>query len=254
MPVIMVSDVKFENNRYRIDLHELVDIFPHISEGKNWKLYLIEVRNEKDKLVKRFKPFKELELKTIKYWDLRTQCYLDLPADVASQFNIGKDYRVVTILTAYDGRPFLPLELKYVGYGSERVFEYFSKIEAELLLLSLEQPLLNKATSYLWNAYFRLEENDIEGARTSVRNSLEVLGKELVDEIKVIEKSEESESLPQKLEKLIKDLTEFMHYGGPHPGPTPRSTTEMVILMVIELIRYLAKALESRVISLRKGD
>jgi len=254
MPAIMVSKVKFENGRYFIDLSGLVNVFPHISEGKNWKLYLIEVRNEMEKLVKRFKPFKEFELKTTTCWDELIKRWvpcLDLPEDIVSQFNIGENYQVITILTVYDGRPFLPLELKCVGYSSERAFEYFSKIEVELLSLSLEQPILNKAVSYLWDAYFRLEENDIEGARTSVRNSLDVLRKELVPEIKVVE---ESEFFPQKLEKLIKDLTEFVHYGGPHPGPAPRTTTEMVILMTVEFIRYLAKALESKVISLRKGD
>ena len=253
MPAIMVSSVKFENNRYSIDLSELADVFPHISGGKDAKLYLIEIRNERNKLVKRFKPFKKLELKTATYWYAPTQKWmpcLDLPEDVISRFNIGKSYRVATILIAYEGRPFLPLEIKCVGYDSERILEYFSKIEAGLISLSLEQPTLNKAISYLWDAYFRLEENDIEGARTSIRNSLDVLGKELVPKIKVIE---EVKSFPERVGRLIKELTEFVQYGGPHPGPVPRTTTEMMISVTTELIRYFAKAFENKVISFEEG-
>ena len=33
------------------------------------KIYLIEIRNERGKLVERFKPFKELELKTAECWN-----------------------------------------------------------------------------------------------------------------------------------------------------------------------------------------
>ena len=253
MPAIMVSSVKFENNRYSIDLSELADVFPHISGGKDAKLYLIEIRNERNKLVKRFKPFKELELKTATYWYAPTQKWmpcLDLPEDVISRFNIGKSYRVATILIAYEGRPFLPLEIKCVGYDSERVAEYFSKIEADLISLSLEQRILNEAVSHLWDAYSRLEENDVEGARTSVRNSLEVLRKELVPKIKVIE---ESEDFPQRIDRLIRELAGFVHYGGPHPGPAPRTTTEMIISVTIELIRYFAKAIENKVMSFEES-
>jgi len=173
------------------------------------KIYLIEIRNERGKLVKRFKPFKELELKNAECWNGQKwiPC-LVLPEDVASRFNIGKGYEVTIILIAYDRRPFLPLEIRCVGYGSERVFEYFSKIEADLISLSLEQPILNEAISYLWDAYFRLEENDVEGARTFVRNLLEVLGKKLVSKIKVVE---ESKDFPQRVGKLIKELTDFVY-------------------------------------------
>ncbi len=129
-------------------------------------------------------------------------------------------------------------------------FEYFSKIEADLISLSLEQPTLNEAISYLWDAYFRLEENNVEGARTFVRNSLEVLGKKLVPKIKVVE---ESKDFPQRVGKLIKELTDFVHYGGPHPGPAPRTTTEMIISVTTELIRYFAKAIENKVISFEEG-
>jgi len=254
MPIVMISSINFKDSRYYIDLDELVSVFPHIDGSKNIKLYLVELRNETGKLVKRFKPFKELELKTATYWNESTKklvpC-IDLPEDVVSRFNIGKNYQVTIILSTYDEKPFLPLEIKHIGYGSEKVVEYFSKIEANLLSLSLEQPIFNNAISYLWDAYTRLEESDIEGARTSVRNSLQVLKDEFVPKIEVVE---EAKDFPKNLKDLITQLTEFVHYGGPHPGVAPRTTTEMIILITIELVKYLAKSLESGVISLREGD
>jgi len=253
MPAIIVSRINFESNRYRIDLGQLADVFPHIKEGKEVKLYLIEVRNERDKLVKRFKPFKEVTLNIGKYWSTnKYKPCLELSEDIVSRLNIGENYRVTIVLITYDGKPFLPLEIKCIGYDSERVFEYFSKIEAELLSLIFEQSELNEAASSLWDAYFRLEENDVEGARTALRNSLEVLKKELLPKLTVPEKSEESKTFLNKLEKLVASLQDFLHYGGPHPGPAPRTTTEMILSLSIELIKYLAKSIETKVISFQE--
>ena len=101
------------------------------------------------------------------------------------------------------------------------------------------------------DAYLRLEENDIEGARTSIRKSLDILKADLVTKIEVVA---EAKDFPQNLKKLINGLREFVQYGGPHPGPAPRTTTEMILSMSIELIKYLAKAIESKVISLKENE
>jgi hypothetical protein len=103
----------------------------------------------------------------------------------------------------------------------------------------------------LWDAYTRLEENDVEGARTSVRNSLSIIRDEFIPKIEVVE---EAKDFPENLKNLVKRLADFTQYGGPHHGPAPRSTTEMIILMTIELIRYLAKMLEERTISLKSVE
>jgi hypothetical protein len=255
MPAVISSTIHFSENYYYIDLDALVKVFPHIKENKNLRFYIIELRNEAGKLVKRFKPFKELKLKTGKSNLIQPPYYrviLIIPESIASQFNIGNNYRITIVVTACNGKPFLPLEFKSIsdneGYDNERVFEYFSRIEASLLSLSLEQPLLNMAVSYLWDAYARLEENDIEGARTSIRNSLRVIKEKFIPKIEVVE---EAEDFPKNLKNLVNNLREFTEYGGPHPGPAPRSTTEMIILMTTELIRYLAKMLEDKTISLK---
>jgi hypothetical protein len=253
MPVIIISTVYFNpSEKYcYIDLGELTRVFPHIEKNKDLRCYIVEVRNEADKLVRKFKPFKELVLKTNEYFSTLLNKWLScivIPEDVASQINIGNNYRVTIVITAYDGKPFLPFEPKLIGYDAERVFEYFSRIEVGLLSLILEQPVLNKAVSYLWDAYARLEENDVEGARTSVRNSLFTIRDEFIPKIDVVE---EAKDFPKNLKSLVNNLVDFIHYGGPHPGPAPRSTTEMIILMTIELIRYLGKMLEDKTISLK---
>jgi hypothetical protein len=253
MPAIISSIVYFNSSEkfYYIDLGELTRAFPHIEDNKELRCYVAELRNETGKLVRRFKPFKELVLKTKEYFSTSLNKWLPcivIPEDVATQINIGNNYRITIVITAYDGKPFLPFELKLIGYDAERVFEYFSRIEATLLSLSLEQPVLNRAVSYLWDAHARLEENDVEGARASVRNSLSTIRDEFIPKIEVIE---EAKDFPKNLESLVRHLADFTHYGGPHPGPAPRTTTEMIILMTIELVRYLAKMLEDKTISLK---
>lgn len=246
MPAIIISNVEFDNFYY-IDLRELAEVFPHIKEDKDVELHLIEIRNEQNKLLKRFRPFKILQLKTKTYWYRPAQKWLPclyLPEEVASQFNIGKYYKMTSVITKYDAKSFFPIEIKAVGYDAQKVLEFFTKIETSLLSLCLDQLVLNKAVSYLWDAYFRLEENDVEGARTSVRNSLEVLEKDFLPKIKVLEEFKSSE-FPNKLSKLTKDIKSFLHYGGPHPGPAQRTTTEMMISLAVDLITYLGKTLES---------
>ncbi|HDN97986.1 MAG TPA: hypothetical protein ENG68_02400 [bacterium] len=252
MPAIISSYIRFDTNKgYFIDIHELTETFPHIIKDKEVELYLIELRDQQDKLIRRFKPFKKFKLKVGEYWEevrkALASCLL-IPEDIVSKFNIGSNYKVIIMLNKYDGKPFLPLEIKCVGYNTQRILEYLSKIEANLLLLSLDQPVLNKACSYLWDAYFRLEENDIEGSRTALRNSLQVLKKEFLSQIALSEKSEESQEFPKKMQQLLTRMTEFLHYGGPHPGPAPRATTEMIISLTTEVIKFFQKGLEKEFI------
>ncbi|MCC6004212.1 MAG: hypothetical protein LM590_07710 [Thermofilum sp.] len=250
MPVLVVANViGFRDGNYHADIDEVTRFLPHIKEGGSVKAYIVEVRDENNKLVKRFKPFRELSLKidSYLYYNSWRKC-LCIPADLASELNICVNYRFSAILTAYEEKPLLPFEVKPATYDARNTLENISRIETSLLLLSLEQAALNKAVSYLWDANSRLEGGDVEGARVSVRNSLQVLLDEFVP---VIEVREESEEFPEKLKGLINKLREFVHYGGPHPGPAPKTTTEMVISITIELVKYLAKALDTRTISVK---
>ena len=256
MPVIMVPSIDFDSIKgYFIDLQRLLDIFPNIESNKEMEMYVIEVRNEQDKLVKRFKPFKILKLKTYQYWDATYKKYikyLSIPEDIALNFNIGKNYKIIIIITKYDGKPFLPFEIKSIGYNVEKTLEFFSRIEKDLLLLFFEQKELNEASSYLWDANSRLSEGDIEGARVSIRNSLEILEK-FISNLIVPKEAEEIEEFPNRMKRLIKGIKDLIHYGGPHPGPAPRTTTEMVLSLTIDILRYLAQAIENKIITIKGG-
>lgn len=264
MPAILVSTVNFgkiyldsgkEYDGYCIDLQELKEHFPHIDKGKRVGVYLIEVRNDQGKLVKRFKPFERLDLETteclLKDYGGSWKMHIVLPLseDVVTKFNIGMSYKVAIALVEYDGKPFLPLEIRPVGYEAQKIVEYFQAIEADLLTLYFENPDLNEACSYLWDAWLRLEENDIEGARTAIRNSLQILMDKLLPNIYV---PEESEDFLNRLEKLIKSIRDLLHYGGPHPGPSPRSSTELAISLAIDLLKYFSKGIEKKVILFKK--
>jgi hypothetical protein len=255
VPVVFTSNIEFNGSSYYMDLRGLAEVFPHIKEDKDIELYLIEIRNEQNKLVKRFKPFKKLQLKTKTYWHESIQKWIPclyLPEEIVSRFNLGKNYKVTYIITKYDAKTFLPLEVKPIGYDAQKFLEFFTKIEAGLLSLCLDQPTLDKAVS-LWDAYFRLEENDVEGARASLRNSLKILKDEFLPRIKVSTEQESSE-FPNNMSKLINNIRSFLHYGGPHPGVAPRTTTELFLSLTIELIRYLAMLLDTKVVSLKEGE
>jgi len=257
MPVLMVSRVEFNSSRgYYVDIQELYEKFPHIQLDKDIEFYIIEVKDDNGKLVKRFKPFKKIISKVSGFYQHHSgyrKC-LFFTEDEATYINIGKDYKVTFIIQKYDNKPFLPFELKAINDDAQEILESLRKIEYDLilLLLSSEQPILDKSIGYLWDAYFRLEENDVEGARTMLRNSLDVLKKELLPRLSITEKFEESENFPDLLDKLITTIQRFLHYGGPHPGPAPRTTTEMILSLIIELIKYFAKCIESNLISIKQ--
>lgn len=257
MPAVVVSNIEFDPSYgYYICLRDLREVFPHIEKDKKMELYVIELRNEQGKFIKRFKPLQKIELKTGEHYCSYhgLEKHLCLSEEIIAKFNIGKNYKIAMVIAKYDGKPFLPLELKGFGYDSGRILEGFSKLEANLLLLILEQPALNEAASYMWDAYFRLEEGDIEGSRTMLRNCLQILEDSFLPEIKVPEASEETGEFVGRLEKLLKSMESFLHYGGPHPGPAPRTTTEMMISVTAELMKYLSKALEEKVILLREKE
>ena len=232
-----------------------IEVFPYIKEDRDVKLYLIQNRNEQNKLIKRFKPFKKLRFKTKTYWyaplEKLMPC-LYLSKEIVSQFNLGKSY-IACIITKYDAKTFLPLEVKPIGYDAQKFLEFFTKIEASILSLYLDRPALDEAVSYLWNAYFRLEENDIVGARVSLRNLLEILENEFLPKIRISTEQDSSE-FPNDMNKLINNIGSFLHYGGPHPGVDPRTTTELFLSLTIELIRYLAMLLDTKAIFLKEGE
>ncbi|MDI6811886.1 MAG: hypothetical protein QMD80_09550, partial [archaeon] len=202
---------------------------PQIKKGGKITFYLVEVRDEGNKLIKRFKPFKESKLEVGEFWSSIysewVSCIM-IPESEASKLNIGRNYKVGIIISKYNNKSLLPFEIKSVGYDSERIAESLSKLEKSLLTLIVEQQFLNEAASFLYDSYVRLEENDVEGARTSIRKSLDTLRDDFTPQIVIVE---EAKNFQGKIKKLIDSLRGLVHYGGPHRGPAPRASTEVVI-------------------------
>jgi hypothetical protein len=151
--------------------------------------------------------------------------------------SLAKRYAISIIVTEYNGEPVFPFEMKTLGYDSERIAKTMSKIEGKLLLLIVKNRILNEAVSYLFDSHSRLEENDTEGARTSLRNAIDIIRKKFIKNIR-IENLEENRKFLKNLRRLTSILSEFFSYGGPHPGPAPRMTTEMIIGIVIDIMEY----------------
>jgi hypothetical protein len=254
LPLITIAENRFEANRYQIDLKEIARVLPNLQSGHEIEIYVLEVRNEQNKLIRRFKPFEKLQAQAGSLWHENEKQYfpcIPLSEDAASKLNIGKGYKLAIIVSAYNKRPLLPFEIRPVGYDAEKLLDNLSDVEISLLKLSLEDTDLSEALSYLWDATLRLQENDVEGARTSVRNSLESLRRNFIPKIILSEMSTESSEYPKNLDKLIGSVMSFLQYGGPHPGPAPRTTTEMCIFLTTNVIKYLALSIRNRVFLLK---
>lgn len=72
--------------------------------------------------------------------------------------------------------------------------------------------------------------------------------RKLLPGLRVPSEAEESRELPDKLRRLVSAMKGLLHYGGPHPGPAPGTTTEMLLALVLDLIRYLARMLNERLV------
>jgi hypothetical protein len=248
MPAIIFSEISYSDGLFYIDLSALAERFPNIITVKTAKTLIIELRDERNLLVQRFKPFYPLTLDLDIRWRSPSEHIVKLviTPSLAFHLNIGVLYRLLFCVTSIDGKPFLPFELKPIGIGSERVKEYLSQVEIKFLSLVLEQSELSEAYSYLWDAFSRLEANDVEGAKTSIRKALiDTIKYEFLPKVKVLQESKE---FPKKIGNLLKALSGFVQYGGPHKGPALRTTTEMALFMSLELLEFLARAINENII------
>ncbi|MCC5998165.1 MAG: hypothetical protein LM573_03725 [Thermofilum sp.] len=261
MPAILTARIQYyqRDSFYYIDISNLIKLLPHLINANAFKTFIVEVSNDEGKLLKRFKPFMEqiLEKGSLYFENYFTEI-LRIPPDIADQLNLGNGYTITLIVAEYSKQtntskmiPLLPMEIKFLDKDSQRVFEYIPKVEIDFFLLSLYQQLLRGVLSVLWDANVRLFEGDVEGARTSLRNALDLLLKNIVSRI---ESKEESKEFQGYLEDFVKKLRKFVEYGGPHPGPAPRTSTEMVFSITVDLLKYLTKMLKDGTIMLRDHE
>jgi hypothetical protein len=242
MPFVLVETVEWDGKDYNLSIGELQQIVPHIKDGDLLTFSILEIRNEHNELVKRLKPLTRTH-KTVSLNYTSHVIRRDLPplsvkfsAYEASELNIGNNYKMAILITEHNHRSLFPFELRYGGYGTEEIVKSLGRIEASLL--SITQPELQQAVNYLLEASMLYEDGRIEDTRAKLRLSLEALSK-IRGKIKPVP-GKEDEEFGRRLENLIKGIKGFVEYGGPHLGPAPKPTTDMVFNMIVELVKMLS--------------
>ncbi|MBU7036824.1 MAG: hypothetical protein HXS52_02750 [Theionarchaea archaeon] len=249
MPAIVTERIEFEEGLC-VNLKNLYRLLPFISKGGILRFFIIEIVDNNNKLIKRFKPMRKLELEPENYFDMLEKIWVPriaFPEKDVLDLNVARNYTISILVVDYNGEPVFPFEIKALDYSSERIAGTLSRIEERLISFVVKNDILDKAASYLFDSHSRLEENDVEGARTSLRNAVQILRDKFIKNIELKDLEENKEFL-KNLRKLTSDLSRFLSYGGPHPGPAPRMTTEMIIEVVIDIMRYLARCLEKEMI------
>jgi len=282
MPVLMVSRIEFLENYsgtskeekspkgyYCIDISKLIDIYTHIKAAESADIFLMAVIDEKDKIIKKFEPFKKLsdakilirdyveydyhyihDILTPRIKNVTIKYYICLPTDVSDKLGIGQNYKVVFIITKYDNEPLVRGYFKFVGDDSEKYRRLFKDMGTKLLILlySIDNDNLHEAIFYVFKAYRKLKKREIADSRTWLRKALETLEEIFNYEIKV--SKEESEKYPNYICNLIKALKNFLNYGGPHKGPAPEHTTKFILYVTKKLIEHLSYSIYKGVISI----
>jgi hypothetical protein len=243
MPFVLDREVKWDGQRYHVSLHDLVSLIPHLKEGDVLTFGIIGIRNEQNRPIKRLKPLKRNFTIISSYYDenyKKSFPSLCFTPSQAQELNIGKDYHVTLLIIEHNYKPLFPFEWKYAGYYAKETIENLDRLEPTLI--SITQPQLQEAINYVLEARSAHSHGRIEDARTNLRKSLEALI-ELRKKIKVTP-GKETKDFGRLFENLIKSMKGFVDYGGPHLGPAPRHTTDMIFNITVELVKMLARNIE----------
>jgi hypothetical protein len=106
---------------YYIDISDLIKLFPHLRNAEAFKTFIVETRNNQRKLLKRFKPFKEMILKNSSFSSLITLLQID--NEIADKLNLGNGYEITLIFCSifFKGNPrvegFVANGNKIFGHG-----------------------------------------------------------------------------------------------------------------------------------------
>jgi hypothetical protein len=92
MPIVIFSEILRD---YSILIWKLKSYIPGMKSGIHVRLYLLEIRDNKNNLIKRFKPFKDLSLKII----YTHKYYLIFPEDLAYELNLHRGYKILAVIT-----------------------------------------------------------------------------------------------------------------------------------------------------------
>jgi hypothetical protein len=253
MPIVLVERINYDeaNDVYWLSIRDVKSCVPHIKENGSISFYILQIKTEADKLIKRTKPFEKMTSTVHSQYDAILKEFIPIiqfSPYKADELNIGYNYTIAILITEYEGRTILPLEIKPITHEAEEVIKNF-QLEIDLLTFTLNQPKMQNTMRYLLEANVHYGEGAIEEARTDLRNSLESLREDLIKEI-IPTPGFEDEKIQEKLTRLINAIMGFISYGGPHPGPASRASYQAAFNITVEIIKYLAKSLESKTLRL----
>jgi len=264
MPILYTHNIMYGKVRYRrysysspiyvnmfhIAIDDLLQAIPSLSAGDTLEGYIIAVHDERR--IPKYMPKPPIKIsklvqeyeKSNGSWGL---CLAFPEKEILETINATQGYYVTFIFTLVDfykggaGKVVLfPREFKLILEHDEinlRIYNTLSRISKHVLTMVFDDPILNKAVEYVLDAYLRYLNDDLEGTRMSLRNAIQIIRDDILDNVERIEGIEE---LAKKVKRIVKELYGMSCFGGPHPGPLPRISTEFLLVVVPELINYVA--------------
>ncbi len=122
----MIGNIQWDGRKYSLSIKELQDILPHIKVGDTLTFSILEIRNERNELVKRPKSITRMKMPlSIDYTSFnfyrksRPSLLLKFSPSRAIKLNIGNNYRMAILILELNGEPLFPFELRCGGYGAE---------------------------------------------------------------------------------------------------------------------------------------
>ncbi|MGB9694092.1 MAG: hypothetical protein ACPLYF_04545 [Fervidobacterium sp.] len=257
MPMVLVDHISYDetNDVYWLSLKDAKSYVPHIKEYGSISFYILQIKDEADKPIKRTNPLEKMTSTVRSQYDGIFREFvpvIQFSPYQAEQLNIGNNYTIAILITEYNGRAILPLEIKPVTHNAEEIIKHLH-MEIDLLTFTLNQPKMQNVMRYLLEANMHFGEGAIEEARTDLRNSLESLRDDLIKEI-IPTPGFEDEKIQDKLTRLVNGIMGFLSYGGPHPGPASIASYQTAFNITVEIIKYLAKSLENKTLNIQEKE
>ncbi|MEM2637526.1 MAG: hypothetical protein QXL15_04185 [Candidatus Korarchaeota archaeon] len=243
MPLILVKTLMYngESKSYYLPVKELKKAYPHVAAGDPVKFIILEVKNERNEVVKKFEIVKEKNLENERA-DNKGSLVLKFSTEELSELGIAQNYKIAIYILSVKDMFLFKHEIKAIGHEAEKLAQELTPFETELSAMCI--PGLEEAARYLRDARRLYEQGKIENSRVNLRKAIESL-KSFIPSIKPVPRKEDK-NFVSMVDKLLDAYRSFVNYGGPHIGPTPRPTTEMVIEGIRSIIKMILENIEEK--------
>ena len=267
MPILYTQKLRYGKVRYRkypylrgtwntmfyVILDDLAKIIP-LKAGDTLYGYVVGVHDEKKILKYVPKPpkgVKEIVQEYVRDDGSMGLC-LAFPKEKAiEEYSFAQDYYISFMFVSvefYDiekhtakKATLLPFEIRLIPESDEInliMYSCLSKIDKAVLSTVFDVPVLREAVEHVLDAYQLYYNGDFESARARLRNAVEAIRDGILKNVKEIEGMKK---MAEHVKNLVRALYNMGCPGGSHRGPVPKITTEFMLLVVTELINYVAK-------------